>query len=161
MFKNLGKELRDFILRGNVMDMAVGIIIGAAFGKIVDSLVKDIIMPPIGFILGKVDFSNLYFTIYPLGEKYDSLDAAAAAGAVVADRNGSLVHISLRRRLREFNQDFVLIEGGNLLIPMSGRLIRDLDQTALLQFLDMTCQRAVGDFQAGGEIVHIHVVVLE
>ena len=81
-----------------------------------------------------------------------------AAGAVVADRNGSLVHISLRRRLREFNQDFVLIEGGNLLIPMSGRLIRDLDQTALLQFLDMTCQRAVGDFQAGGEIVHIHVV---
>ncbi len=82
MFKNLGKELRDFILRGNVMDMAVGIIIGAAFGKIVDSLVKDIIMPPIGFVLGKVDFSNLYFTLYPLGEKYDSLDAAAAAGAV-------------------------------------------------------------------------------
>ena len=82
MFKNLGKELRDFILRGNVMDMAVGIIIGAAFGKIVDSLVKDIIMPPIGFILGKVDFSNLYVTLFPLGEKYDSLDAAAAAGAV-------------------------------------------------------------------------------
>lgn len=82
MFKNLGNELRDFILRGNVMDMAVGIIIGAAFGKIVDSLVKDIIMPPIGFVLGKVDFSNLYFTLYPLGEKYDSLDAASAAGAV-------------------------------------------------------------------------------
>ena len=82
MFKNLGKELRDFILRGNVMDMAVGIIIGAAFGKIVDSLVKDIIMPPIGFALGKVDFSNLYVTLFPLGEKYDSLDAAAAAGAV-------------------------------------------------------------------------------
>ena len=82
MFKNLAKELRDFILRGNVMDMAVGIIIGAAFGKIVDSLVKDIIMPPIGFALGKVDFSNLYFTLYPLGEKYDSLDAASAAGAV-------------------------------------------------------------------------------
>ena len=82
MFKNLGKALRDFILRGNVMDMAVGIIIGAAFGKIVDSLVKDIIMPPIGFVLGKVDFSNLYFTLYPLGEKYDSLDAAAKAGAV-------------------------------------------------------------------------------
>ncbi len=82
MCKNLGKELRDFILRGNVMDMAVGIIIGAAFGKIVDSLVKDVIMPPIGFMLGKVDFSNLYFTIYPIGEKYDSLDAATAAGAV-------------------------------------------------------------------------------
>ena len=82
MFKNLSKELRDFILRGNVMDMAVGIIIGAAFGKIVDSLVKDIIMPPIGFLLGKVDFSNLYVTLFPLGEKYDSLEAATAAGAV-------------------------------------------------------------------------------
>lgn len=82
MFKNLAKELRDFILRGNVMDMAVGIIIGASFGKIVDSLVKDIIMPPIGVILGKVDFSNLYFQIYPLGEKFDSLDAATEAGAV-------------------------------------------------------------------------------
>lgn len=82
MFKGWGKELQDFILRGNVMDMAVGIIIGAAFGKIVDSLVKDIIMPPIGFILGKVDFSNLYFTLYPLGTKYDSLEAANTAGAV-------------------------------------------------------------------------------
>ena len=79
--KNLD-EFKTFAVRGNVIDMAVGIIIGAAFGKIVDSLVKDIIMPPIGFILGKVDFSNLYFTLYPLGEKYDSLDAASAAGAV-------------------------------------------------------------------------------
>ena len=82
MFKNLTKELRDFILRGNVMDMAVGIIIGTAFGKIVDSLVKDIIMPPIGFLLGKVDFSNLYLQIYPLDAKYDSLEAATNAGAV-------------------------------------------------------------------------------
>ena len=82
MFKNLAKELREFILRGNVIDMAVGIIIGASFGKIVDSLVKDIIMPPIGLILGKVDFSNLYFQIYPLSTKYDSLEAAQAAGAV-------------------------------------------------------------------------------
>ena len=56
MFKNIGNELKEFILRGNVLDMAVGIIIGASFGKIVDSLVKDIIMPPIGLILGKVDF---------------------------------------------------------------------------------------------------------
>ena len=82
MCKNLGKELRDFILRGNVMDMAVGIIIGAAFGKIVDSLVKDIIMPPIGYALGKVDFTNLYFTLHPFGANYDSLEKAQAAGAV-------------------------------------------------------------------------------
>ncbi len=79
---NLGTELKNFILRGNVMDMAVGIIIGASFGKIVDSLVKDIIMPPVGFLLGKVDFSNLYVTLFPLGEKYDSLTDAAKAGAV-------------------------------------------------------------------------------
>lgn len=79
---NLGTELKNFILRGNVMDMAVGIIIGASFGKIVDSLVKDIIMPPIGFLLGKVDFSNLYVTLFPLGQKYDSLEEAAKAGAV-------------------------------------------------------------------------------
>ena len=85
MFKKLGGELRDFILRGNVMDMAVGIIIGASFGKIVDSLVKDIIMPPIGYLLGKVDFSNLYVTIFPLGEKYDSLSEAAKSGAVTVN----------------------------------------------------------------------------
>lgn len=82
MFKNLGKELKEFILRGNVLDMAVGIIIGAAFGKIVDSLVKDIIMPPIGLILGKVDFTNLYFQILPHDVTYPSLEAAKAAGAV-------------------------------------------------------------------------------
>ena len=82
MFKNLTKELKEFILRGNVLDMAVGIIIGASFGKIVDSLVKDIIMPPVGVLLGKVDFSNLYFSIYPVGEHYNSLADAQAAGAV-------------------------------------------------------------------------------
>ena len=82
MFKNLTKELKEFILRGNVLDMAVGIIIGAAFGKIVDSLVKDIIMPPIGLILGKVDFSNLYLQIYPYNVHYNSLQAAKDAGAV-------------------------------------------------------------------------------
>ena len=54
------KEFREFAVKGNVVDMAVGIIIGAAFGKIVDSVVKDVIMPPIGLMLGKVDFTNLF-----------------------------------------------------------------------------------------------------
>ena len=54
------REFRDFIARGNVMDLAVAVAIGAAFGKIVDSLVKDVLMPPLGMILGKVDFSNLW-----------------------------------------------------------------------------------------------------
>ena len=85
MFKNLAKELREFILRGNVLDMAVGIIIGASFKSIVDSMVNDIIMPPIGMLLGKVDFSNLYLQISPAltpETTYPSLEAAKAAGAV-------------------------------------------------------------------------------
>ena len=59
MLKSFFSEFKQFAMRGNVIDMAVGIIIGAAFGKIVDSLVKDVIMPPIGLLLGKVDFSDL------------------------------------------------------------------------------------------------------
>ena len=63
MFRNFFNEFKKFAMRGNVIDMAVGIIIGAAFGKIVDSLVKDIIMPPIGLLLGKVDFTNLFVVL--------------------------------------------------------------------------------------------------
>ena len=63
MFKGFLNEFKKFAMRGNVIDMAVGIIIGAAFGKIVDSLVKDIIMPPIGLLLGKVDFTNLFVVL--------------------------------------------------------------------------------------------------
>ena len=73
------KEFREFAVKGNVMDMAVGIIIGAAFGKIVGSLVNDVIMPPIGKLLGKVDFSNLYINLS--GAEYASLAEAKEAGA--------------------------------------------------------------------------------
>ncbi|AZN38020.1 large conductance mechanosensitive channel protein MscL [Iodobacter ciconiae] len=78
------KEFKEFAMRGNVIDLAVGIIIGAAFGKIVDSLVKDIIMPPIGMIMGKVDFTNLYFLLSEgkTPAPYATLDAAQKAGAV-------------------------------------------------------------------------------
>ena len=72
-------------MRGNVIDMAVGIIIGAAFGKIVDSLVKDIIMPPLGLLLGKVDFANLFLVLKDgptIPGPYMSLDVAQNAGAV-------------------------------------------------------------------------------
>lgn len=75
------KEFREFAVKGNVVDMAVGIIIGAAFGKIVSSLVEDVIMPPIGWLLGKVDFSDLFINL--TGEAYPSLQAAKAAGAPV------------------------------------------------------------------------------
>lgn len=73
------KEFKEFAMRGNVVDMAVGIIIGGAFGKIVSSLVGDIIMPPIGKLMGNADFSNLFINLGS-GE-YDSLAAAKEAGA--------------------------------------------------------------------------------
>lgn len=77
-------EFKEFAVKGNVIDMAVGIIIGASFGSVVNSLVNDIIMPPLGFLMGKVDFSNMYLTIYnPNPEQtYSSLKAAANAGVV-------------------------------------------------------------------------------
>ena len=78
------KEFREFAMRGSVVDMAVGIIIGAAFGTIINSLVSDIIMPPIGLLLGKVDFANL-FVVLKAGTKaapYVSLADAKSAGAV-------------------------------------------------------------------------------
>ena len=73
------KDFKAFIMRGNVMDLAVGVIIGAAFGKIVSSFVSDILMPPLGLLLGKVDFSNLFVSLN--GEKFKSLADAQAAGA--------------------------------------------------------------------------------
>jgi len=78
------KEFKEFAVRGNVVDMAVGIIIGAAFGKIVESLVKDVIMPPIGLLLGKVDFSNLFVVLREgaAAGPYLTVEAAQKAGAV-------------------------------------------------------------------------------
>lgn len=78
------EEFKEFVLRGNVVDMAVGIIIGAAFGLIIKSLVDDILMPPIGFILGGVDFSNLYWTLSEGSPPapYTSLGDTQVAGAV-------------------------------------------------------------------------------
>jgi large conductance mechanosensitive channel len=77
------KEFKEFALKGNVVDMAVGIIIGAAFGKIVASLVNDVIMPPIGKLLGNVDFSNLFINLG--GGDYASLAAAKQAGAATVN----------------------------------------------------------------------------
>jgi large conductance mechanosensitive channel len=78
------KEFKEFAVKGNVVDMAVGIVIGAAFGGIVTSLVNDVIMPPIGLLLGKVDFKNLYVVLKEgtTAAPYASLQAAKDAGAV-------------------------------------------------------------------------------
>lgn len=73
------KEFKDFAMKGNVLDMAIGVIIGGAFGKIVSSLVSDVLMPPIGLLMGKVDFSSLFLNLS--GTPQPSLTAAKAAGA--------------------------------------------------------------------------------
>jgi large conductance mechanosensitive channel len=73
------KEFKEFAIQGNMVDMAVGIIVGAAFGKIVSSLVSDIVMPPVGLLLGKTDFSSLFINLS--GKPYATLAEAKAAGA--------------------------------------------------------------------------------
>ncbi len=73
------QEFKQFAMRGNVIDLAVGVVIGGAFGKIVDSLVKDVIMPPIGALMGGVDFKHLYFNMS--GSTYETMEAAEKAGA--------------------------------------------------------------------------------
>jgi large conductance mechanosensitive channel len=78
------KEFKEFAMRGNVLDMAVGIIIGAAFGTIVNSLVQDVIMPPIGLLLGNVDFSNIFIVLKEgkVAGPYASVAVAKSAGAI-------------------------------------------------------------------------------
>jgi len=77
------KEFKEFAMRGNVLDMAVGIVLGVAFGKIITSFVEDILMPPISRLIGKVDFSNLFISLS--GQHYDTLAAAKAAGAATVN----------------------------------------------------------------------------
>lgn len=82
MIKNFLKEFKEFAVKGNVLDMAIGIIIGGAFSPIVSSLVNDIIMPPIGFVLGNVDFSNLYLPLAKIDGELPTLEQAQAQGIV-------------------------------------------------------------------------------
>ena len=81
------KEFKEFAVKGNMLDMAVGIIIGAAFGTIIKSLVDDVLMPPIGMLMGGVDFTDLFFTISAAadGGTYSTLAAAKEAGAVTVN----------------------------------------------------------------------------
>ena len=75
-------EFKQFIMRGNVVDLAVGVIIGSSFGKIVSSLVDDIIMPPLGLLLGKVDFSNIFIPLSMTDKHFNTIAEAKAAGIV-------------------------------------------------------------------------------
>src|SRR5690349_19026025 len=104
-------EFREFAMKGSVVDLAVGVVIGAAFGKIVDSLVKDILMPPIGKLLGGVDFSNLFLV---LGSgSYPSLKAAQDAGAATLNY-GLFVNAIINFVIIAFAL-FVVIKGINRL----------------------------------------------
>lgn len=85
------KEFREFALKGNVLDMAIGVIIGVAFGKIVSSLVDDIIMPPFGLLLGKVDFSSLFLDLS--GTQPESIAAAKQAGAATINYGLFINHV--------------------------------------------------------------------
>ena len=106
---------KAFAIKGNVIDMAVGIIIGAAFGNVVNSMVKDIIMPPLGWILGKVDFTNMYFTI-PFNvdtSTFNSLEEVQAAGIVTV--NFGLFINTLISFIMVAFAVFILIKGINKL----------------------------------------------
>jgi large conductance mechanosensitive channel len=106
------KEFKEFAMRGNVLDMAVGIIIGAAFGKVVSSLVNDVIMPPIGKLMGNVDFSGLFINLSRDKGPFDSLAAAKAAGAATLNY-GIFINTVLDFVIVAFAV-FLLIKGVNV-----------------------------------------------
>jgi len=116
MFKEAGKvfkEFKEFAMRGNVLDMAIGIIIGVAFGAIVQSLVADLIMPPLGLLLGKVDFINLFLVLKEGGPAgpYLSMGAAQQAGAVTWNY-GMFVNTIIRFVIVAFCM-FLIVKGMN------------------------------------------------
>ncbi len=114
------KEFKEFAVKGNAVDMAVGIVIGAAFGKIVDSLVKDVIMPPIGLLMGKVDFTNLFVTLHDgkTPGPYETLKAAQDSGAVTLNL-GLFVNVLISFIIISFAV-FMLVKGLNQLRAVTG-----------------------------------------
>ena len=121
------KEFREFAMRGNVVDLAVGVIIGAAFGKITTSLVNDVIMPPIGVLLGKVDFSNFFFTLSE-GD-FASVKAARDAGAPVV-AYGMFINTII---------DFTIIAFAVFLIVKQMNRLRAADNPAVVAATEKEC----------------------
>ncbi|MFZ3208888.1 MAG: large conductance mechanosensitive channel protein MscL [Geobacteraceae bacterium] len=113
------KEFKEFAMKGNVIDMAVGIIIGAAFGKIITSLVNDILMPPIGSLIGKMDFSNLFINLS--GTDYETLAEAKKVGAATINY-GLFLNTTI---------DFLIVAFAIfLLVRQINRLKREQPETA-------------------------------
>ncbi len=106
------QEFKEFMMRGNALDLAVGIIMGAAFGTIVSSLVEDVVMPPIGLILGGVDFSSIFFNL--TGQEFPSYEAAKAAGAPVIGI-GIFINAVIKFVIVGFAV-FLLVKGANTMM---------------------------------------------
>jgi large conductance mechanosensitive channel len=102
-------EFKTFIMRGNVVDLAIGVIIGASFGKIVNSLVDDIIMPPLGLLVGKVDFSNFFVPLTMMDKHYDTI-AAAKADHVVTWNLGMFANTLFQFMIMAFAVFFFVVK---------------------------------------------------
>ena len=119
------KEFKEFAIKGNAIDMAVGLVIGAAFGRIVDSLVRDILMPPLGILMGKVDFSNLFLVLADgkAPGPYHSLQTAQQAGAVTLNV-GTFANVIISFAIVSFSV-FLLVRGINKLRAATPVLTKD------------------------------------
>lgn len=107
------KEFKEFAMRGSVLDLAVGVIIGAAFGKVISSLVDDVLMPPLGKLIGKVDFSSLYINLS--GTHYETLKAAKEAGAATLNY-GNFINTIINFLIVAFSI-FLLVRSVNRWMP--------------------------------------------
>ncbi len=114
----LAKEFREFAVKGNAIDLAVGVIIGAAFGKVVTSIVDDILMPPLGLLIGKHDFSDYFITLSP--GHYDTLAQAKAAGAATLNY-GAFVNALVAFTLVAFAVFMIVKQINRLRQPMAGQ----------------------------------------
>lgn len=114
-------DFKSFVMRGNVVDLAIGFVLGAAFGKITTSLVNDVIMPPIGFILGKVDFSSLYVNLS--GQSFPSIAMAKTAGAPII-AYGSFINTIIDFVIVAFAM-FILVKQVNRIAPPPPAAQRD------------------------------------
>ena len=138
------QEFKKFALRGNVVDLAIGVIIGAAFGKIVGSLVDDIIMPAIGRVFGGLDFTNYFIGLTPAASQAPTYDAAKKAGATLG--YGSFITVSVNFIIIAFVL-FLLIRGMNRVIKEEERAAPPLapptkDQELLTEIRDLLKARA-------------------
>lgn len=144
------KEFRDFILRGNVVDLAVAVVIGAAFGAIVTSLVNDIIMPPIGYLLGGVDFANLFISLGP--DSYATLAEAQEAGAATVNY-GLFINAIITFLIVALVIFFV--------VRAMNRATKEEEEEAPAEPTTKTCPECLSDIPIGAHRCAFCTVVLE